>query len=264
MESLDVFLIALVIILIIIIVYQNRKFFNTTDVKSTTEEHMWGSDESGVGFGPFGPEYFKSKEHMWGPNESGGPEFFKSKEHMWGPNESGGPKFFKSKEHIGGRKPYYGKPLNKSKFQSYDWDNWGGGGTNPWVPEGFSSSRHQNVTPEQILNAQHEMSASNTFNHETAYDTQACTSGANMDYNEHITDLVVDPKTRQNHKAWAKEMRPYSGTARTVDNMDEAVEQGIHRTGLGRHQSVEQHNPLQVTELDPSHLPSSRAFRFNG
>ena len=48
MESLDVFLIALVIILIIIIVYQNRKFFDKPEVKSTTTpvtEH-WN---------PFGP-----------------------------------------------------------------------------------------------------------------------------------------------------------------------------------------------------------------
>ena len=42
MESLDVFLIALVIILIIIIVYQNRKFFDKSQVATTAHvaEHM--------------------------------------------------------------------------------------------------------------------------------------------------------------------------------------------------------------------------------
>ena len=36
MKSLDAFLIALAIILIIIVVYQNRKFFDKSQVKSTT------------------------------------------------------------------------------------------------------------------------------------------------------------------------------------------------------------------------------------
>jgi len=85
-----------------------------------------------------------------------------------------------------------------------------------------------------------------------------------MDYNTYIADLVVDPRTRDNHHRWVEEMRPWSGTAAMVDDMDEAMEATTHFTGLRRPQPIAIHNPLQLTERDTSTFISNARFNFKG
>lgn len=105
------------------------------------------------------------------------------------------------------------------------------------------------------------------FNAETVHDStgdamQYHSTEPPIDYDAYITDLVVDPRTRENHSKWATEMLPFSGTAMTVDNLDEAMEATIDFRGLRRPQMVAQYNPLQVTERDTSTLAGNRKFTF--
>jgi hypothetical protein len=132
------------------------------------------------------------------------------------------------------------------------------------------------LRPEQIAEAEREQWFSDTgmghsegFNPEHAQDTQTDTmryhsTQPGIDYSGYITDLVVDPRTRDNHRRWVEEMKPWSGTAMMVDNMDEAMEAGTHFTGLRRPQAVVQHNPLQLTERDTGTFSSNSKFNFKG
>jgi hypothetical protein len=87
---------------------------------------------------------------------------------------------------------------------------------------------------------------------------------ASMDYQGYITDLIVDPRTRENHSQWVEEMKPWSGTAMTVDNLDEAMEATTDFIGLRRPQMVAQFNPLQLTERDTYTFASNNKFNFRG
>ena len=84
------------------------------------------------------------------------------------------------------------------------------------------------------------------------------------DYTGYLTDLVTDPRTRETHKQWVEEMKPWSGTAITVDNMDEAMEASTSFLGLRRPQAAPQYNPYFVTELDPSTFKNNPKFIFQG
>jgi hypothetical protein len=105
------------------------------------------------------------------------------------------------------------------------------------------------------------------FNTEAVHDASAdtmqyhCASPA-IDYGSFITDLVSDPRTRDNHRRWVEEMKPWSGTAMKVDDLD--VEPTIDFIGLRRPQAVVQYNPLQLTEIDTYDLASNKRFDFQG
>ena len=132
------------------------------------------------------------------------------------------------------------------------------------------------LKPEDIAEAERESwyratSADNsgTFNTELMQDAhsdtmQYHTANPEIDYSEHITNLVVDRRTKDNHKKWVEEMKPWSGTAMTVDNMDEALEASVHFQGLRRPQAVAQFNQLQVTENDAYTYASNPKFNFKG
>lgn len=85
-----------------------------------------------------------------------------------------------------------------------------------------------------------------------------------MDYARYTTDLVVDPRMRENHRKWIEELGPWAGGLRSIDTMDEAMEATTAFTGLQRPQGVAVHNPTQVTELGPEIFASNHKFRFNG
>lgn len=85
-----------------------------------------------------------------------------------------------------------------------------------------------------------------------------------MDYNGYIADLISDPRTRDNHEQWVKEMGPWSGGPMIVDTMDEAMEATTDFIGLRRPQPVAQYNPLQLTERDTWTFIGNHSFRFNG
>jgi hypothetical protein len=132
------------------------------------------------------------------------------------------------------------------------------------------------LRPEQIAEAEREQwfaateaDQSGGFNTELTQDAQTDTmqyhtSQPGIDYSGYITDLVVDPRTRDNHQRWAEEMKPWSGTAMMVDDLDEAMEAGTDFVGLRRPQAIVQHNPLQLTERDTNTFSSNAKFNFKG
>ncbi len=132
------------------------------------------------------------------------------------------------------------------------------------------------IRPEELAQAEREawynaVSADRTgsFNTELAHDPQSDamqyhTAQPALDYDSFITDLVVDPRTRENHRRWVEEMQPWSGTAMMVDDMEEAMEASTDFIGLRRPQSVVQYNPLQLTERDASTFVHNPRFNFRG
>lgn len=132
------------------------------------------------------------------------------------------------------------------------------------------------LRPEHFAEAEREQwfaateaDRSGSFNTELSQDAQTDTmqyhtAQPGIDYSGYITDLVVDPRTRDNHQRWAEEMKPWSGTAMMVDDMSEALEATTHFTGLRRPQAIVQHNPLQLTENDTHTFSSNAKFNFKG
>ena len=132
------------------------------------------------------------------------------------------------------------------------------------------------LTHEQISEAERgqwlaatEANSTGAFNTELAQDTQTDTmqyhsAQPSMDYGGYITDLIADPRTRENHARFAADMKPFSGGALKVDDLDEAMEASTHFHGLRRPQAVVQHNPHQVTEIGSSILASNAKFNFKG
>lgn len=134
----------------------------------------------------------------------------------------------------------------------------------------------QAISPERLAAAEQEAwqtmsreAGSGSFNAESVHDQgadmmQHHAPAPPLDYNSFVTDLVADSRTRENHRRWAEEMKPFSGRIRSVDNMDEAMEASIHFQGLRRPQPVAQHNPLQITEVDANTLSGNKKFNFQG
>ena len=79
------------------------------------------------------------------------------------------------------------------------------------------------------------------------------TSGAAMDYQSHVSDLVLDSKASASHRAWAKDAQSSSSVvSRRHDNMDEAVANSVPFVGHNRPQAVAQSGTQPtVTELGP-------------
>ena len=130
------------------------------------------------------------------------------------------------------------------------------------------------ISPEMVAEAEREQwygatSSDNSgqFNteltQEPASDTvQYHTASPAIDYGAFVTDLVVDPRTRDNHQRWVEEMKPWSGTAMAVDDLD--MENYVDFQGLRRPQAVVQYNPLQLTEIDTFDLAKNKKFNFQG
>jgi hypothetical protein len=86
------------------------------------------------------------------------------------------------------------------------------------------------------------------------------------EYSEVVArDLVVDERMRENHRRWVAEMKPWSGTSTTVDDLNEALEASTHFVGLRRPQGgVPVENPLQLTEQGPETFARNARFNFRG
>lgn len=129
-----------------------------------------------------------------------------------------------------------------------------------------------NIKPEQIAAAERAawfgQGSRPEFDPETTHSTSAATehtdSGAGMNYGDYIADLVVDPRTRENHAKWVQEMKPWGGGPLIVDTADEIQETTQHFVGLRRVQAVAQYNPLQLTERDTYTFASNPKFNFRG
>jgi hypothetical protein len=88
--------------------------------------------------------------------------------------------------------------------------------------------------------------------------------GPKGDYNSYVKSLVADERLQDNHNKWVNEMLPWSGTARNVDNIDEAMANSLSFVGLRRPQAILQSSDaLFQTELDTSDLINNKPFRFN-
>jgi hypothetical protein len=129
------------------------------------------------------------------------------------------------------------------------------------------------LRPEHFAEAEREQwYAATEADHTGAFDAEQAHSDAvqyhttqpAIDYSSFITSQVVDPRTQSNHARWASEMKPWSGTAMVVDDMDEALEASTHFTGLRRPQAIVQNNPLQLTEQDSRTFSGNSKFNFKG
>lgn len=132
------------------------------------------------------------------------------------------------------------------------------------------------INPEAMSEAERsawtattEASGCSRFDAEVAHDAtgdamQYHSTEPPIDYNAYVSDLVLDPRTRDNHAKWVAEMLPFSGTAMMVDNMDEAMEASTNFVGLRRPQAVLQYNPQQLTERDTGTFSGNKKFIFNG
>lgn len=131
-----------------------------------------------------------------------------------------------------------------------------------------------NVKPEQIAEAERQQwyaatASDNTdsFNPELAHEgftdtMQYHTQAPAIDYDSYITDLVSDPRMRDNHQKWVEEMKPWSGVAMKVDTLE--MDNYVDFTGLRRPQAVVQYNPMQLTEIDTNDLAVNPKFNFRG
>ncbi len=137
------------------------------------------------------------------------------------------------------------------------------------------SRSNEHFDPERVAEAEHaqwvgvsNINKSSEFNTELSNDPQSDTMQYHtpqptIDYGQYINDLVVDDRTKNNHKKFTKGLGNFTGTAMTVDNLDEAMEASVHFTGLRRPQSVKQRNPLQLTEHDEGTYKKNPKFKFN-
>jgi hypothetical protein len=141
----------------------------------------------------------------------------------------------------------------------------------------WQKQHHSSPTHEQISEAERgqwlaatEENSTGAFNTELAQDAQTDTmqyhtAQPSMDYGGYITDLIADPRTRENHARFAADMKPFSGGALKVDDLDEALEAGTHFHGLRRPQAtVQKKTAHQLTEVDASILASNPKFNFKG
>jgi len=75
----------------------------------------------------------------------------------------------------------------------------------------------------------------------------------NIDYESYLSNMVIDKRLSSNHNSWVNEMLPWSGTAQSVDNIDEALTNSFSFVGFSRPQAIAQApSALFQTEADAS------------
>ncbi len=104
------------------------------------------------------------------------------------------------------------------------------------------------------------------------YDTEALDSASDalryhqtapaINYGKYVSDVALDARTEANHRAWVAEMKPWSGSLRGIDTLDEALEASTNFVGLRRPQSVAQRDPFFITEKDSSTYAKNPKFNF--
>jgi hypothetical protein len=144
------------------------------------------------------------------------------------------------------------------------------------LPQGLDRYHRSgaSLTPEDVAEAEREQwfsatdaDQSGAFNTELSQDPTSDTMmyhtpSPALDYGSYITDLISDPRTRENHRRWVEEMKPWSGVAMKVDNLE--MDNYVDFIGLRRPQAVAQYNPLQLTEIDTWDLAVNPKFNFRG
>lgn len=147
------------------------------------------------------------------------------------------------------------------------------GTTMEWLDRHHTAGVH--VGPEAAATAEQELwtgaqadDGIQTFDSEQAYDSQQDAVRYHQktpaSYDDRLASTVLDSRSVENHRKWVESVKPWSGTATTVDTVDEAMEASISFVGLQRPRPVAQHNALQLTEIDYTHLMGNSDFRFTG
>jgi hypothetical protein len=132
-----------------------------------------------------------------------------------------------------------------------------------------STEKEQNKTLSgRIATAEQEMfMADRLSNGETGIDPSLGSGGdygPKGDYESYVKSLVADERLQENHRKWVSEMMPWSGTARNVDTIDEAMANSLDFRGLRRPQAIVQgSDALFKTEIDATDLIDNKPFRFN-
>jgi hypothetical protein len=86
------------------------------------------------------------------------------------------------------------------------------------------------------------------------YHTGSSDTAVGTSWQESSTDIVVNPRMREQHNAWVNEIKGKSSVAMVADNMDEPSAMAAPRSGINafRFPGVTQDkNMMQVTEQDP-------------
>lgn len=150
-----------------------------------------------------------------------------------------------------------------------------GYGENTKCNDFYDFIKHGNKEQEQskqlsgrIATAEQEMfMADRLSNGETGIDPSLGSGGdygPKGDYESYVKSLVADERLQENHRKWVSEMMPWSGTARNVDNIDEAMANSLDFRGLRRPQAIVQgSDALFKTEIDATDLIDNKPFRFN-
>jgi hypothetical protein len=80
-------------------------------------------------------------------------------------------------------------------------------------------------------------------------------TNTNIDYESYLDNMVIDERLTKNHSNWVNEMLPWSGTAQTVDNIDEALTNSLPFVGFSRPQAIAQDpSALFQTEIGAADL----------
>lgn len=130
------------------------------------------------------------------------------------------------------------------------------------TPEALTRAEQESwaLAAEQDQAAPHDIEKMTDMGDDTM---QAHATAPALNYDDMITDLVVDPRTKLNHMMWVDEMQGWSGTTTMkVDNFEPQLY--LNWVGLRLPQAgVGQYNPLQLTEVDDTMLAVNKDFRFN-
>ena len=119
------------------------------------------------------------------------------------------------------------------------------------LPKGINTYNHtgRKLSPEDIMQSEQELWSVQHFGDDNIDPQNDNLLGTGLpsstkiptgDYNSHVTNLVADARVLENQQKWATEMGPWSGTAFSPDDIDEAMGNSLPFIGLRRPQSVAQ------------------------
>lgn len=133
----------------------------------------------------------------------------------------------------------------------------------------------ETVSPEEIMLAERELHQSATESRSGApHNTETMTEVGDdlmqnyatapaINYQEISTDIIADDRMKENQYKWAHAMKGYGATTLKADDLH--PEDYLPHHGLRFPQAgVGQCNPLQITEIDDTHLARNAKFNFKG
>lgn len=153
----------------------------------------------------------------------------------------------------------------------------GFGSSRPPHPHDVATRNGSYISPERVAEAERNAWAPYSATATPHYDVRKGTYAGNDlvqqmghyqegDWAQQLSDLALDPRTREQHNQWVDEVGPFSQTAFSVDNLDEAVAMAQPRQGITAFRSLapaQSSSSLFVTELGPDdHAEHFKPFYF--